>query len=101
MTTAEFIESLKKSLDRHIQKRNLDAWFFNDWSEDNICRKNGSINKYLNSHIPGRWKITHVWGNGTNIGMGEFKNEEYGLNLTLECWDENEEYIDTYEIQKI
>ena len=98
MTPAEFIESLKKSLDQHIQSRDLDAWFFNDFSES---KKNGSINKYLNSRIPGRWKITAVWGNGTNVGKGEFKNEEYGLTLTLECWDEYEEYIDTYEIQKI
>lgn len=98
MTPAEFIESLRKSLDQHIQSRDLDAWFFNDFSES---KKNGSINSYLNSRIPGRWKITAVWGNGTNVGKGEFENKEYGLTLTLECWDEYEEYIDTYEIQKI
>ena len=98
MTPAEFIESLKKSLDQHLQSRDLDAWFFNDFSEN---KKNGSINKYLSSRIPGRWKIAAVWGNSTNVGKGEFKNEEYGLALTLECWDEYEEYIDTYEIQKI
>ena len=98
MTPAEFIESLKKSLDQHIQNRDLSAWFFNDFDERG---KNSSINDYLNSHIPGRWKITAVWGNCTNVGKGEFKNEEYGLTLTLECWDEYEECIDTYEIQKI
>ena len=58
MTPAEFIESLRKSLDQHIQSRDLDAWFFNDFDERG---KNGSINKYLNSRIPGRWKITAVW----------------------------------------
>lgn len=99
MTSAEFLDSLKKSLDQHIEKKDLDAWFFNDWSEDNICRNNDSINRYLNSNIPGQWKITAVWGNGTNVGKGEFRNEEYGLTLFLECWDEDEEYIDTYDIQ--
>ena len=95
-----FIERLKKSLDRHIAKKDMDAWFFNDWSEDNICRCNGKINKYINARIPGKWKITGLYGNGTNVGQGAFWNDEYCLELLLSCYNEEyEEYIDNYCIE--
>ena len=101
MTRDDFIVKLKGSLNNHVKNQDLDAWFYNEFSEKNFSKHNNEINDYINSEIPGTWKITAIQGNGTNVGRGIFYNKKYNLELHLSCWDDYERYIDDYEIFKL
>ena len=98
MTKNDFIAKLKESLDNHVKNQDLDAWFYNDFSEKNYLKKNNEINSYINSEIPGTWKIIAIEGNGTNVGRGVFYNKKYNLKLYLSCHNDYEEFIDNYSI---
>lgn len=74
----------------------LDAWFFNDYSGK--PETDEPINKYINSRIPGQWEIVQLAGNSTNVGMGIFYEPNYDVYLSLESYDEEEEYITHYDI---
>lgn len=101
MTKNDFIAKLKESLDNHVKNQDLDAWFYNDFSEKDFLKHNNEINSYINSEIPGTWKIIAIEGNGTNVGRGVFYNKKYNLELHLSCLNDDEEFIDDYTIVKL
>jgi len=97
-----FVTELEESLKDHIANKDLDAWFFNDFKDIDRNHSNAKINKYLNDRIPGTWIMTDLFGNGTDVGEGVFYESKYNLKLFLSCLDdEDEDFIDNYEIMKL
>lgn len=93
-----FFKKIRKILDDAVIKGTIDAWFFN-WANADSEEKANAEN-LLNSLLGGQWRFVTIHGNGTNVGKGWFANDEYDFYLCLECFSEDEDFIDSYEVDK-
>ena len=98
MNRNEFINSVETALENVINNKSLEAYFFN-WADINDKDKK-EAEDILNSLIPGKWRFVHLWGNGTNVGEGWFAEDNYNVYISLACYDDYEEAIDTFDIYK-
>lgn len=98
MNRDEFIENLDKALNIIVSNKSLEPYFFNWADADDEGKKDAEDT--LNSLIPGKWRFVHLWGNGTNVGEGWFAEDNYNVYISLACYDDYEEAIDTFDIYK-
>ena len=95
---AKFIRNINELLQQTIKNKELEAFFFN-WGEIDKKEKKFA-EKTLNSILNSKWEFISIYGNGTNVGEGWFYNKKYEVYLSLSCYSENEDFIDTYEVYK-
>ncbi len=85
-------------MDLAVMLGTIDAWFFN-WAP-NDAKDKAEAESVVNKILPSTWRFVCIHGNGTNIGKGWFANDEYDLYLSMECFSNDEDFIDSYEVTK-
>ena len=89
----EFIKNVNDILKQVVEKKTLDAWFFN-WADNDPIEKK-EAEHVVNKILPGKWRFVHLWGNFTDVGEGWFCNDDYEVYIKLASFSDEDDYDET------